>query len=564
MTDNARTITGSDWRRAIEAEATKPEEINNTVNRCMSELSNLNSLRGRRVGHPWTEPYEDVLGAVWASVPNITGSFKDFGGGWVVPGSRSVTPNIDCSLRYIRLSPAPPDAEVQYGFCVLRWDRFEEFVRGFLLVDGEFPGIKCTSISSKQDALLRIDKMTVAALRVAHRRSGNRASDRFRELLGTMELGDFMVDMSSKCYLDSQSASNVLSGRSPQYAEMMGIVINEAYPGFREAPKKTDPSGLRRFVQVYSLDQTVWHTDYVHPGLLNVVMPEPIFRAIDRNMEAGIPPIVPQYVTPDCFMFNGNWDNPCTGLHVILGTCERITGEKILGGIVGTFNTDRHGYVSYWPFEANPPQEWVDLFVRQLVRLGEETQPVSLSDRIDLALLHARDIPVMMNIGGGSGPVLKYKKLVELVKNSNNHITGVVTRDCNASGRWLDTVNPATGHSDTSPTGSTTKATGTDDDGEDTDECPRCGEGCSSDYISTCTRCADLVCDDCMWVCESCDENFCQDCWKDHPRCQRCPWCEVVVLTDSMEACEGCNIGLLCGECLPRDNHECAGGEVES
>ena len=104
-----RTVSGIDWDRASMEEPIKEGEISSAVDRCMLELLQNSLSRGTDQDiTPWAAAGENVLGAMWAGVPGVGGTYENVGGAWMIPFGAGGSSLISTHPHYIRLSPAPP------------------------------------------------------------------------------------------------------------------------------------------------------------------------------------------------------------------------------------------------------------------------------------------------------------------------------------------------------------------------------------------------------------------------------------------------------------------------
>lgn len=548
-TSVARTITAEQWDSAIRERCTLGP-LNEAITRCMAELCQP-SLSPARSMTPWLPLNTYCQGVMWAGVPKVADSWRDKEGSWIISVG-AVRPARD--NYYIRLCPAPPDAEVQFGFCTVRQDKIKEALKQEFGSE-DLLQLRQVCISSRKLSLFRIDKMITAAVRLFGSRCP--AGQQFRSLFTSESISfhSFIVSMMERCYMDGREL-DVLRNRSQTYKEMIRLVVVNAYGDFLSSAL----AGVRtdRFVAAMGLSGVQWDPTYLQPFLHNIVMPRVIFDVVDRNLERGIPPIVPQYVTPSTWMFNGCWADPCTGLN--LPPTIPYQSKKIIGGVTGVFNCDLPGPTSYWEPKANPPDRWVLTFLDCLEDLGKETlSPAPYGDKADLALFHARRIPAMFDIPGGT------PKFARLVDMELEPVTKVVTRECDASGRNM------IGDVTVTETGVATKDA---DDDEDTHRCISCREFRSSEETSACSVCDSLVCEDCSRYCETCESEFCPACDESsNHACAPCTDCGDITHSSDMrhcmncqqDFCEACVTGCTvcgdwyCGQCREDGTHECEG-----
>jgi hypothetical protein len=434
MTTTPRTVSPLAWAEASSKIAIKPGEITETVNKCMAELDQAARNTGRNNYRPWLNTGGRCYGAIWAGVPAMAGYQKDCGGSWLVgsPGPLGQTP------IYVGLSPAPPDAEVQYGFCHFRMDAVQEWLTHMYGSNSTHPPISNVTLSVGRNQGMRADKVVSAAVKLSRSRSCR--GKRFRTLLGKRKLSNFI-----ECLLGgvmAECSGNILCAGNSGFRMMAGLVVYEAYPDLA-SPSLEDRASQIRFRTAFSACRDLYSQ---FPLVCSVIMPVPIFEEVSRNLELGIPPIVPQYATPTTWMFNGSWSEPCTGLTMEGSVSVSREGQKIVGGMTNAFNCDLPGRASYWPFDKNPPVEWVTAFVDQLKKLREEQLPPYDYDRIDLALSYTQGVPVVLDMKyPDESRALRYSKLVSLDTDDNTgYITRIETRECDASGEYL---TPSTANS---------------------------------------------------------------------------------------------------------------------
>jgi hypothetical protein len=288
----------------------------------------------------------------------------------------------------------------------------------------------------------------------------------------------------------------------------------------------------------------------------NVVMPEVIFEAVDKNMERGIPPLVPQYAASGRYMFNGSVEDPCTGLEFSTGVGASYSDRKVIAGVTNTFNCDLVGRASYWPFERNPPEAWVDTFVARVEEMGQQKQPLPLGDKRHLALSHARCIPVALDVGDDAPRAFVYRKLTELEKYGSGAVSKVTIQECTESGEEIVTVNPTTASSGESSGGEEEVAESADGEDEMV-ECGGCETALGPDEGSTCDSCEVALCNDCAAQCQACTGYFCEDCLPSHAGCSVCDCCHQTVRSPSLGRCEDCGRESLCGDCVLVEEHLC-------
>ena len=510
----ARTVSQQAWAKASHTTPSLPSEVDSAVNGIMAELSQLHIPASVRVVScaPWVRSSEHCSGSMWASVPRIAGSWRD-GDGWIISTRGDRTALSSC---FLRISPAPEGEDrIQYGFCPIRLNTLPEMKQQQWGTDP----LRMSSlvIQTAMDSSFRTDKMVMSAIRLFNPVSSSPESERFMELLGRRSMSVFVEDMLRGCYADSSSARDILRGRDDRYKEMMGLIAGHAYRAWDNPITETELSRFRNAMGVTSQDR--WCPDCVWPYLYNVVMPRSIFEANSRNLEAGIPPVIPHYTTPRHWMFNGSWSSPCTGL-VFSQRCgiDKL-GEKMTAGLLGKSNLDLPGAVSVWPTTDNPPQEWLEKFVGCIEDIGHLEMPLDIGDRIDLVLHESHRIPVVFRIHTtGSASVDRTYKFVRMIRvgyhTTNLDLRSLTVRECSPGGDEWRGEEIGVGEN---PSTAVTVASA-DDGGEheyneeDYSDCADCGNNRHDEDLTMCVECDGAFCDSCIRGCPGCDDWSCADC----------------------------------------------------
>lgn len=536
-----RTIRPSEWQDACRTQPILSGSINETVAKCLGGLVDVEG-GGSEYSPPWPKQVEFARGAMWAGVPTVGHCHQDKEGGWIV--SDDFDPG---QGRYIRLSPAHPDAEVQYGFCPFVLDRFQEFGEKTFGPRQKWR-LKKVAISPLPTALIRVDCIIEAAINLANPNNTSEAARRAQGFFRTIPLDTFILDLLGKCYCDMEGDRNILGGTSREHQEIIGMVVEEAYPNL------LNPSafrGLGRFRLVMDLPpHKPWRSQYLWPILYNVVMPQAIFDLVEESLKEGKPPIVPQYATVDSHMFNGPFHIPCTGVRISPHSLLTSAGGKIVGGVTNQFNLDMPGRASFWPPQWNPPEDWIQAFIGVVKKFTAELcLPLAPSEKVDLAFFHARRIPVMFSEPLEVVGVNRFARLTEIEKDEAEYMTKVITRECDATGQeWLSEAriscgsNPFKIHDQ---------------------ECEECGcppEDRGEDYI--CSACCTSLCTKCSYHCEACERSYCHNCDDNEwlHRCQHCEECDETITEGNWSHCPTCKVEM----CVDCSSHRCEKCELEA
>lgn len=515
-----RTITSSAWAKASEESPTSPGDMARTIDRIMSELLPPNNGVARDDGfsyEPWIRPLEPCSSVMWASVPSIGNQdvyHHNEDGSWTIEQT-SPSDRGHCT-EYLHLSPAPEGypGVVQYGFCPLRMNKLDELKHEKWGQDEL--NIVNMQISPLLTGSFRMDKIAVSVVKLFSSTNRSQESTKFKELLGRRSIGAFMSDTLSGCYRDISNERNILHGRDSRYRELVQIVVDQAYKNWR-SPTSFDE--LSRFTLAMGVNSDGdWYHKYVWPRVYNVVMPRSIFEANSRNMEEGIPPIIPHYVTHDDWMFNGRWLDPCTGLEFTQSCKVGMRGRKIVAGVLGRSNLDLPGKISFWSPEDNPPQEWVDTVVRCVDRIRRMTLPGDMHTKVDLVLHESHRIPVMFRVFDKTGQT--YPKFARLIRSDitpdNSRVVSITTRECNPSGEeWIGdavvTGRPNTVHGPNVRSKEVAISPVT---------CDECDLEVPATLTTNCTVCNSVVClNTCSTVCDECSHSVCTVCLT---RCSDC------------------------------------------
>lgn len=420
-----RTILAEDQTKASHETPIENENLSKVTHQVMSEVimeapSNFITISP---SSPWLRPKDLCSGVIWASVHASYSHWSEGNNGHVLSLGRNG--NVGWHNHYLRLIPAPDVAPgiVQYGFCPLRVTRLNEKIR-CLRLESELQ-IRHMPISASMSSKLRSDKMVDAALGLFLLGIHNPTGVEFKSLLGRRSIRTFIARLLKHCYSDSYEEVDILHGTGSQYVQLVSLVAQKAFPNLL-SPQTRDE--FSRFIQVMGFRSLEWKYDYVYPYHNTVTMPRPIFEANVTNLEAGIPSILPHYITPANWMFNGPHDRPCTGLSFTTGLSG--LSKKIIAGVGCVSNTDLVGRVSYWDPPDNPPQEWVDSFVRCIESLRHISLPRNEDERHALVLREARRIPIMFRCTPD-----KFIRVTDLVTGSpDDAVSMICIRECSSSG----------------------------------------------------------------------------------------------------------------------------------
>jgi hypothetical protein len=369
---------------------------------------------------------------MWIGVPDLRSCWRDELGCWIINvGSRKST--------HLRLSPSFPEDEVQYGYCPIRINCQSE------LIEKEFPGgviprvANSMVIGNHKDSLFRVDRMIVGATSLLHPKDTTPSGVEFRRLLGKTSLSSFIEDMMRGLYRDSPYTQDVTLERDENYRTMLFLVAGRAYPGFTSpSTKRFDWSRLRHISG--NDGHRKWDLEVVRPMYYNIVMPQALLEVVSKNLERGIPPLVPQYFIQRNWMFNGPPSEPCTGLprNIMYDT----VGDKITAGVINRFNLDLPGVVSYWPSDLNPPDEWLNKAIECAETLGESELPLGLHERQDLSLQESRKVPAVRFLGSISSPILHFSVITSFEeRDDGSH--NLEINDCDSSGQLLSAKEEA-------------------------------------------------------------------------------------------------------------------------
>lgn len=505
-----RTIAAGAWSKATHTTPTLPGEVSTAVGSIMDELSQkeVGPLMGSRSPTPWLPIGEACSGVVWASVPRLREFYRDVDGGWVIDCR---VHDSDLSPRdYLRLSPAAEGEDrVQFGFCPIRVNKMSEMTQETWGTDK--PVLTAMTIQAGHSSSFRSDKMAISAIRLAHPTVSTPESDRFQGLLGRRSISVFIEDLLRGCYMDSSSRQSILQNRDETYRALVELVANHAYGSW--STPTTDEELARFRCATGTSTQDRWSSCRVWPYMYNVVMPRAIFEANSRNLEAGIPPIVPHYMTSEHWMFNGPWNDPCAGLS-FSGDCGvSVRGRKLVGGMLGTSNLDLTGKVSLWPVRDNPPQEWIDGFVRCINRVADMEMPLDTEDKSDLVLHESHRIPLVFRVHEGN-PISragthKFVRMIDRQVDQETHLlSGIVVQECSPSGEEWVGEQVRTGSCLNQNTVVVVNE-------EDHIECVECDDRYHVDDRYTCRGCGEQVCINCADLCDGCGTYNCQACTSD-------------------------------------------------
>ena len=527
----SRTVRGEDWANYVCENPVKEESINSTIWKVMAELHHHPSCPAPVHIKPWPYHGKHMYGAMWAGVPVMKDCWFDNGGGWMI--STDCTENVIDNC-YLRLCPAEPGAEVQYGFCPVRLSRSEELYVKKLGPQQDWK-IKKLEVRSAPSSHFRIDVMLLAALRLGVPSNTSPEAEEFRRLLGSTPLDAFILDIARGCYKEGSSRQNILRDRDRNYRDALQLVCCQAYPDCLSLPiayKDVD-----RIKHLMDLESGVWaQKGYLYPYAYNVVMPQEIFNLVSNNLEKDLPIAIPQYVTLDSWMFNGSWGNPCTGLRIAKELHASSPAAKLLAGTISKFNLDLPGKVSYWPPENNPPEGWVARFTDCLQELSRQALPPSVEERFDLALAVGRRIPVVFNFGQAGKTESRFARVLDHVaepgSSSHSTLTAVTIKECSESGEVIESANPQVVTPEGTPQTRDSQACTTEPEEDTSACCTTCGEEHPLEHVESCIECEEPTCLDCRGRCENCGATMCYRCLRDlytdgaylmeYPLCSEC------------------------------------------
>ena len=374
-----------------------------------------------------------------------------------------------------------------------------------LFPDGEVKLNSC-AIRIESSTFIRIDKMVVQAARLQD--SDHEEGMRFRMLLGRLgiPLGDFVEDLLRQVYGDR--SGSVLCDRSDDYRDIVHLMVEGAYPGTLPPATQKD---VNRFLAVVSQPTPyAWTQETVFPSCGMIVLPDAIVEKVGRNLERGLPPILPQWCSCRSYLFNGPWNRACTGIEY--GGLD----DKILAGVCNSFNTDLMGGLAQWPYEWTPDPEWVEAYMTMLDDVYHMAMPVDLNHQVDLVLDTARRLPVIMQEEHGQ----TYARLVNFEMTRDRAIGNVEIQETNVLGTILPPPPPGVatlndGEPDLDAEETAEETAEVEAEEEVTPECTHCPE--RTDDLSACPLCGSMVCDGCWFgSCDVCGEEMCSTCYADH------------------------------------------------
>lgn len=581
-----RTLTQGAWEERWTRLTVPPQEVSGVARAVLSTLipPTAPSPYNGKI-NPWLRGESpSTVGAMWAGVPFIKNSWREEDGSWTIDCSRQ--PNEE-SERYLRLLPAKENAEVQYGMCHFRMDKFPSLSQKRFGPRSEWK-VKALRVGTNRGAHFRVDKIVTSALTLASSENQSDDGKEFKALLGSSSLCKFVESLTSQCYVDIPSEQDILLNKDLPYKRMVYLIVHHAYPSLFSPTRET---GLDAFNLALGERITEdWNECTVWPVVYNVFMPQEIFDRANYNLEREIPPLIPMYATMNSWMFNGQWNDPCTGLSTIGSLEVGDWGRKILAGVLNCFNLDLPGYTSFWDTDYDcPDRGWIDTFLEVAEELREFNMGWDYAHKIDMALFVARKIPVLIDTNKpGIGPQTRYVRLLDLKKDSEGYITQISTCECDSTGKALEEQSTS---QETPPTNSPPVDSNDSDGVEETVRvCSECAIP-PDDAIEECTNCGCALCSGCSWVCASCESTLCPECEHECPACrdhfcpscvdeeeshgcltcrrcedittsdngQECPHCNLFHCYDCIDgSCERCHFEDLCRSCM--EDHDCCPG----
>jgi len=489
-----RVLSNSVWLSTAGNNPLMPEEPLSKI--ALDALASVREPQERTlvVKDPhWPLPEEDMLGAMWLGVISPTLAARDEEGCWVIQTNSGVDDGHP-PLGYLRLVPAG-DGEAQFGFCPMKLNRSSSMIED-LFPGGEVYFNYCP-IRPEPSTSIRLDKMAITAARYSEAETTK--GRRFRELLGRLQipLGDLMEDLFRHVYNDR--AASILCDRSLDYRDIVCLLVDGAYPGTMLPATVPD---VKRFLSCIRQEvQSVWTLETAFPFLGTVVLPDQVIDKVSRNLERGIPPIIPQWATHEMYQFNGPLSRPCTGNRSEGMNC------KIIGGVCNTFNTDLPGPLAYWPTNWHPHSGWLQNYMDLLDLVHTTVMPLDVHHVSDLLLEMSRRVPVILQ--QRSDPT--YARVVSYERLSPSSISKVVIHQTDVLGNRIDAQGVPPVNNDSAELA--------DEEDEDPSpveyECECCTR--RQARLELCGNCGDSICDECWYgSCGSCDAEVCASCWEDH------------------------------------------------
>lgn len=540
--DSPRTLRRIDWASSIEKTTILPNKISSVVRTCMSTLIQSPLRTAHKIQlSPWLGKEEvEIHGAMWAGVPFVKQSWQEEDGSWMIT---CYTPSGSVSepRSYLRLSPAEKDAEAQYGMCIVRMNRFPVLAKKLLGPRKDWQ-VKFLEVLTSRNASFRIDKIITSAIRLSSLEDQSAAGKEFKTLLGETSLYVFVDSLSGKCYGDTASSRDILKDTSALYQRMVHLVALHAYPQLFSPTLEMGLNAFNSILNLGSVDN--WVTPAVWPYVYTVFMPQEIFDRVSHSLEKEIPPLVPMCVTGNSWMFNGQWSSPCTGLDILDSVKTTGRGNKILSGVLNSFNLDLPGDSFFWcPNHGCPGQNWVDTFLKVADDIVAHTTGWDTSYKRDMSLFSSRKIPVLFDTVSEGKPLSRYAILQDVKTRGDGTITSVETCECDSTGKPLE--------------GKEEKVTVSSSPPPDTKMCTSCRNVHNTDDLVPCYECRNLRCQECLMHCSACREVYCDACFGHSTHnCSLCYRCEELFSLNNLGECPGCR-EQVCSNCHDYECCEC-------
>lgn len=559
-----RTLTQEEWGKRRRGLTISPQNVSGVAREVLSTLIQPTGPAPYNGPiNPWLrDKSPSIVGTMWAGVPVIKNSRREEDGSWTIDCSRQSNEE---SARYLRLLPAEENAEVQYGMCSFRMDKFSSFAQKRFGPRSEWE-VKAVRVATHRGAHFRVDKIVASALTLASSENQSDDGKEFKALLGSSSLCKFVESLTSQCYVDTPSEQDILLNKDPSYKRMVRLIIHHAYPSLFFPTRET---GLEAFnLALGERNTDDWQEAIVWPVVYNVFMPQEIFDRASYNLEKGIPPLIPMYATMNSWMFNGEWNYACTGLDITGSLNMGSRGKKILAGVLNCFNLDMPGYASFWDTDYDcPDRGWVDTFLEVAEELREFNMGWNYAHKIDMALFIARKIPVLLDTNKpGIGPQTRYARLRDLEKDLEGHITQISTYECDSTGKALEdqSTSQETPPTDSPPENSNDSdgveegervCSGCDHTVDEALECVTCGCALCLECSYVCVSCESTLCSECEEECPACGDHFCYNCEESHG-CLTCQRCEDRTTLSNGQECSNCNL-FYCYDCIDGSCERC-------
>lgn len=285
---------------------------------------------------------------------------------------------------YLRILKAPDTDAYCMAFAHNRISRYEEIYKSMGL-DTSQP-IRKMIVEMSSDSNYRIDSVISAMMFLA------KDNDQFKALLGQMntDVETVVSDVFARVF-DGQS-SRILRNRSNEYVQLMTMVADQAWPGWRKGENAKNFDRLGKLLNFQSRVPD-WSYGRMVPSVYTLVYPEPIYNAIRKLVEAGIDPIMPHWALCGGYghIFNDRYSDPCTGS--LRHKC-RSYERKIVAGLTNMYNMDVPGPTNAFPWELS--DEWIEAFVAASDHLLEQPKTFDKRVNADLALQVAQTLPVFV------------------------------------------------------------------------------------------------------------------------------------------------------------------------